>query len=385
MKKRIESNEIDLTEVIIKIWDNKFKITAITIVFTIFSTVLFTIFKPAYLAKTEILPINIFKSNLYSSYNLLLASQPVNDNEKNLSQLILSPISKDYLLNLYIEELQVKEITMKAIKKYQLIDQKKFSSEGKYLEQVEKKALTLDLLEPINLDNNKKIQDRSNWTINFEVYDKEKWEEALAYIENEINKIIRKYLKQNFDKTIDDLKLLTKFKIEDLDLKIKNVKNDYDTETSNRLAFLSEQALIARKLNIENNTLEVENFSTPSGVISNLQTGKPYYMRGYSMIEKEIELIKTRTDKNAFTKNLFELKKQRRDLLENKLLKRIEELFNSTPIINDNNFKAANIIYQNTKYENSFSLINAISIAGFFGILFGIIYVMISSAILNRN
>ena len=51
MKKRIESNEIDLTEVIINIWDNKFKITAITIVFTIFSTILFTIFKPAYLAK----------------------------------------------------------------------------------------------------------------------------------------------------------------------------------------------------------------------------------------------------------------------------------------------------------------------------------------------
>ena len=146
--------------------------------------------------------------------------------------------------------------------------------------------------------------------------------------------------------------MLDQFKLEDLNLKIKNVKKDYITETDNRLAFLREQALIARKLNIENNTLEVENFNTSSGgVISNLQTAKPYYMRGYSMIEKEIELIETRTNKDAFTKNLFDLEKQRRDLLQNKSLERIEELFNNTPILSNNNFKAANIIYktQNTK------------------------------------
>ena len=127
--------------------------------------------------------------------------------------------------------------------------------------------------------------------------------------------------------------MLDQFKLEDLNQKIEFAKNDYDIETSNRLAFLNEQASIARELNIKNNTLEVENFNTSSGgVISNLQTAKPYYMRGYSMIEKEIELIESRNNKDAFTKNLLDLEKQRRDLLEDKSLERIEQLFNSTPI-----------------------------------------------------
>jgi hypothetical protein len=34
-------------------------------------------------------------------------------------------------------------------------------------------------------------------------------------------------------------------------------------------------------------------------------------MRGYSMIEKEIELIETRNNKDAFTKNLLDLKSKK--------------------------------------------------------------------------
>ena len=162
--------------------------------------------------------------------------------------------------------------------------------------------------------------------------------------------------------------MLDQFKLEDLNLKINNAKKDYDNETSNRLAFLKEQSLIARKLNIENNTLEVENYSTPSGVISNVQSEKPYYMRGYAMIEKEIELIESRNnkDKDAFTKNLLDLEMQKRALLEDKLLDRTEKLFNNTPIVIDNDFKAANIIYQDTEFKASFSLIKTILISGIF-------------------
>ena len=385
MKKRIESDEIDLIEVNVNIWNNKLKIATITAIFIIISAGLFFAIKPPLNAKTEILPITIFENNLYSPYNSLLTPQAQSDDKKILSQKKLNTINKEYLLNLFVEELQTKEVVIEAIKKYQLIDQSKFNDEDEYLEKVEKYALKLDLLRPISLDNNNKSGDRLNWIIEFKVYDKEKWEKALSFIENEINKKIKLYLIENFNANLNNLKKIDQFEIEDLDLKIKNAKKDYETEIINRIAFLKEQALIARKLNIENNTLEVENFNTSSGVISNLQTAKPYYMRGYSMIEKEIELIETRTNKNAFTKNLFDLEKQRRDILENKSLERVANLFNNTPIFSDNDFKAVNIIYKNTEYKDSFKLINTISIAGFFGILFGIIYVMISSAILNKN
>ena len=386
MKKKIASDEIDFIEIIICFWNNKLKIAAITVCFVILSIILYSQIKPPLTAKTEILPINIFENNLYSPYNSLIVPQSESDEEKILTQQRFNNIDRNYLLNLFLEDLQTKEIVEEAIKKYQLIDQKKFENESEYLQAVEKKALTLNVLRPIIPEDDNRIDEaRFNWTIKFKINDTEKWEEALSFIDIEINNRIKNYLKLNFYTTFKNLKLLDQFKLEDLNLKIKNVKKDYITETDNRLAFLREQALIARKLNIENNTLEVENFTTPSGVISNLQTAKPYYMRGYSMIEKEIELIETRTNQDAFTNNLLELEKQNRDLLENKSLERIEKLFNATPIVSNNEFKAAEIIYKDTDYESSSSLKKVILISAIFGIIFGMIYVLLSNAIQRRK
>jgi LPS O-antigen subunit length determinant protein (WzzB/FepE family) len=386
MKKRIKSDEIDLIEVIINIWNNKLKIAAITTIFIIVLIAYYFVKKPPLVAKTEILPITIFENNLYSSYNSLLAPQTQSGDENIITQQKLNDINKNYLLTLFLEELQTKEIIIEAIKKYQLIDQSKFNDEDKYLEAVEKYALKLDLLRPINIDGSQRGETRLNWTIEFKINDEDKYEMALNFIDNEINKNIQNYLTINFNITLDNLKLLNQFKLEDLNQRIEFAKNDYDIETSNRLAFLNEQASIARELNIKNNTLEVENFNTSSGgVISNLQTAKPYYMRGYSMIEKEIELIESRNNKDAFTKNLLELEKQKRDLLEDKSLERIEKLFNTTPIINGNNFKAASIIYKDTKYKASFSLMKTVLFGGIFGIIFGMFYILISNAIQQRK
>ena len=122
----------------------------------VLSVAIHFIIKPPFKAKTEILPITIFENNLYSAYNSLLAPQSESDDEKNLSKQRLNIVNKNYLLNLFLEELQTKEIVIEAIKKYQLINQSKFNDEDEYLEEVEKYALTLDLLRPINVDGSQR-------------------------------------------------------------------------------------------------------------------------------------------------------------------------------------------------------------------------------------
>jgi LPS O-antigen subunit length determinant protein (WzzB/FepE family) len=442
MKKRIKSDEIDLIEVIVNILNNKLKIVAITAIFIIISVGLYFINKPPLNAKTEILPITIFENNLYSQYNSLIMPQGGEEDKKVIFQSGLNVINREYLFSLFLEELRTKDVIIEAIKRYQLIDQKKFDSKDEYLEAVEKKALKLDLLRPINVDGSERGETRLNWIIEFEVDDEDQWEEALSFIEIEINKNIKNYLKLNFDTTLDNLKLLDRFKLEDLNLnitnekkdfdkkmkkfemdlefnlvdikvKIKNAINDYEVETKNRLAFLTEQAAIARTLDIKKNTIESQEFSTQNSVITNVKTDTPYYLRGYEAIEKDIQLIKNRTDKKPFVKGLLDLEKQKRDLeedktleraeknkvflekilalnnakrnlLEDKLLDRAEKLFNNTPIVSSNDFKAANIIYQDTEFEASFSLIKTILISGIFGVIFGIFYILISNAIRQR-
>ena len=381
MRKKIKSDEIDLVEIIINIWDNKIKIAAITVIFITLPIVLFYSNKPSLKAKTEILPITSYENNFYVQYNTFISQNKLNI----ISQNRLIEIDKDYLLSLFLVELRTKDTIVKAIKKYQLIDQKNFDSEDQYLKAVENEALKVILLGPKNVDGNRRGETRLNWTIEFEVYDKDKWEKALSFIEIEANKNVKKSLKLNFDSTLDNLKLLIQFELEDLNLQIDNIKKDYEIETNNTIAFLKEQVLIARELNIKNNTFEIENFSTqPYGVISNLQSTKPYYMRGYAVIEKEIELIETRTNKDAFTENLLPLERQKRNLLEDKSLERIEKSFNSTPIVTGNNFKVAKIAYKNSRYHSS-SPIKPILFAGICGIIFGLFYVFVSNAIQQRK
>ena len=139
---------------------------------------------------------------MYASYNsfLLLKKKLIpnveNDEEEILYQ-TLNNIDQNYLLNLFIEKLKTKEIVKVAIKKYQLLDPKKFNNEDVYLEAVERYALSFNLLRPVNVDGSQRGKTRLNWTIEFKIDDKNKdrWKEALSFIEREINISIQKYLR----------------------------------------------------------------------------------------------------------------------------------------------------------------------------------------------
>ena len=67
--------------------------------------------------------------------------------------------------------------------------------------------------------------------------------------------------KRRFETLLRTEKLKRSFELEDISRQITNIMADYDRKTSDRLAFLSEQALIARKLGLAKNTIEAQTFS----------------------------------------------------------------------------------------------------------------------------
>ena len=390
MKKKIENDEIDLIEVIVNIWNNKLKIAAITVIFIILSIALYFINKPLLNAKTEIQPISILEQEKYIGLNSIIQSNQNNQNNQN-NKIGLVQINKDYLLDLFIDGLRNGDVLKNAFQKFKIIEQDKFENEADYLDAIDKEISKINLLQPVNTDGKKKGEIRLNWIMEYSTKNRAQWEETLEYINGEANNEIKKFLLSLFKFTIQDLKSIKNFELQDIENKIKFVKEDYENEISNRLSFLKEQALIARSMNIEtnldiiNSTLEVQEYNNSSTVISNTQTTNPYYLRGFKVIEKEIELIQNRSNKDAFTDGLFELEKQKRELLGDKFLDRVELKLSNTPIKNENKFIAANIKVQGTRFKTSFSLIKTISISGIFGIIFGMFYVLISSAIRQRK
>ena len=175
------------------------------------------------------------------------------------------------------------------------------------------------------------------------------------------------------------------FELEDLEFLIANALEDYDRNTSDRLAYQIEQASIARKLAAAKNTIEAQTFSAQNGMVANVKTDTPFYLRGYEAIEKEIELIKSRTNTEAFVKGLVELEQKQRTIKQDKTLERAESLFASTPILNTNDFSAVSVTVDATAFETKTKKMLMLALAVVIGGVIGVIYVLISSAVRNRR
>ena len=175
MKKKIVYDEIDLTEIAITIWQNKFKVILITLIS--FSLTLAHSFykKKIFVATTEIEPISIFEQNLYGSYNVILndikntttsnnkfnnetekLNKNITTNEDLASEFKFNLINKKILQELFLAKIQDNKVIGEAINKFQLINKKNFESEELYNLAVEKLAFELKILNPINIDGKKK-------------------------------------------------------------------------------------------------------------------------------------------------------------------------------------------------------------------------------------
>jgi len=191
------------------------------------------------------------------------------------------------------------------------------------------------------------------------------------------------------------LNVSSKFKLEDIEQKIVNELNDYKISINNRLAFLKEQAEIARTLNISRNTMEPENFQTYNTVVTNLKAEDSvvtklndedsYYLKGYEMIEKEINLINSRENEKLFISNLIELEKSKRDILQNKKIERLKFLFSGTPVVYKDIFVAAKIDFLTTVYIQEKSLKKILSISFMIGLIVSLIHLFLSNIINSRK
>ena len=393
-------DEIDLLEIILNIWNNKLRIFLFMAISIIITFAFQTTQKPPtiikFQANTEIKSISTFDEFEYETYNYYLekirnkkiSSKIYKTQAPEQNTLNLKKIDKNYLLKLFIDKVNDNSLSTEAIKKFNLIDVNDFNSSSDYENAVMKMASSIKILPYRNNNKNKKERDKElpYWNIQFVTKDKNKWENSLKYIQDKANIQIQKYLYETFGTLILNLKKLKKYEIEDLEEEILEAFKNYEATVSNRLVFLKEQAQIARSLNLPKNTSD--NALLNPTVITEEDNFSSYYMRGYEMIEKEIELIQNRTDKRPFIEDLLELEKEKNKLLRDKDIERIQNLFDNTPIAKSNNFKAANIVVQSTQYKKlnfKTSIIPMLIIAGLIGAIIGMIYVLIKNAAQKRK
>ena len=391
VSERIYDDEIDLIEWLQTIWEGKWKIASLVAV-SLLSVFGFNIVKPntIFIASTDIKPITSFEFDRYSLFNSslkVIGKDNKDDRDdkddrdgKDDKVFNIFEITQKSLLNLYIEQIEEGSLLETGVEKFNLINKDNFDSEVDYKEAIEKFVSEIEVIRPI-----KEVNEIRLFHVLRAKYDnKDKWKDLLTFVNEEANKKVKASIINRFATIVSIQNQKKDFALRDLDTKIENVKKDYERRTKDKLAFLTEQATIARKLDIPKNTISTQRFNTQNTFVTNVKTDAPFYLRGYLAIEEEINLIKNRKDKTSFIKNLYEIEQKKRNLEEDKTIQRAIDLFNKTPL-NENDFQATMVKVATTdfKINNKINLYFALAIV--LGGIVGIVYVLIADAFRNRR
>ena len=390
MKKnsQINKDEIDLIELMYIVWKGKWKIGAAVAISLIAMISYQSTQTHNFTAITKIRPMSYVEINKYQSLNNSIAninnrfisSSSIYDEPDFIMEGKLPQITSSELLNLYLKIIDDKSLLEDGIRKFNLLDTSQYNDDQEYNEEIIRLASSIKIFSaPVNGKAKKGNLETSYSTINFIYHDVEKWKSVLIYVDEFANKLVKKLLIEKYSNTLSLLEIKRKYQLEDISVKINNILIDYEREISDRMAYLEEQSAIAKKLGIAKNTIEVQTFGNQNALLSNVQTDSPFYLRGYEAIDKEIELIELRKDKNAFIAGLFELEKKKRAIEQDKTIERVKLALQSNLLADNKIFSAALINPSKTKFEYiDYKKIYVLAIV--IGLIAGIFYVLISNA-----
>ncbi|MDC0402639.1 hypothetical protein OAM14_00610 [Candidatus Pelagibacter sp.] len=415
MQKKNITNEVDILDVIEIIIKEKLKIILITLFFLILGSI-YQFNQKSEIIKsiviTEIQPISTFEEFKYLDYNsfyrhFFVFNHQFKDQEKDheewpknkemseddLYKKKFKNIDKNFLLDLFVAKFNEKSLLINIIKNSNLLKRENYADDKDFEEANLKLLSTIKLLPPI-FDNERMIN-MPNWRIQFETSEVEIWKNTLIDIEKKINAEVQKYLSDYFNDLIEVEMKYKQFLIEDIDLRISSVLDVYEEQMRNKVAYLEEQAKLAKLLNIKSSSSNL----IPNTMVYSLNNNKnineeiitssvPYFMRGYEVIEKEIDLINSRKNRELYVEEMPELKQEKNLLLSDKKIPRLKKIFFKTPIImNKNNFTAAKILVRSSKSKDSSNSPNktpVVVLSLIFGFILSIIFVLMQTSYKNR-
>lgn len=236
------------------------------------------------------------------------------------------------ILNKFIRELEDKEELIFNLKKT-----KKIKENLKQIPSEARKKILFNYAKSLQIVKSEK--NPTEYILNFS------WDNA-----NEANEII----KDTLDLTLINLE---KSIYKNLEQQLRFLKEMTENNDMNRINYLTEQSSIAKDLGIEKNQIDNVDLSQSSVSLTINNNDIVYYLRGYKAIDKEIELIEKRDYQNF----IF-----------------IQQKINSSKKIDTKwiNYNIYSLEQKSFKNANSILKISILS-----GLIIGVFYVLISSAI----
>lgn len=331
MTKNLAKDEIDLLDITIVIWKKKITV----IVFMVLSIIATLIFQSTQGASkfrilTEVRPISVMDEAKYKIYNSIINTIKPYYVKENIIETTKND-NQSQAQSYKVIETNIKNLEINNIDKKFLIDL--------FIDRLNQKSNLISLIKK------------------FELIKKDDYPSMLEY-ENAVTRLGSSIKLLNIDKKAFEKETPIIIQFETLNI------NNWE----NFLVFIEKETneIIQRDL-----SLMFDNY------INYVEAIKQFRIED---IETQLSVTSDESEKIA-------LEKKKDILIANKYIERMKNIFNSSPISNRENFYAAKIIIDSTKYEKSKknSKMKIYLVAAIFGALLGIFFALISNAIQNRK
>ena len=364
-------DEIDLFELMQTIWDGKWKVVGTTLIFVLIGLT-FVLIKPSFEVSTVIQEGKRSVFVDYESMNDVLKSNNLGNiyqtDAKSIFQMFVSEY-RDYeeiLMVLQRDEFVKQEIS-------ELDDKDKRVAMSEFAKQ-------FSLVPPSKANN--------EWLLSFVWHDADAGtilfsEALLITLEN-----VKAAIIADVNTLANSIDSRNQRQLETLRLELNLIKQKQDARIKKRIRYLMEQSAIAKELGIASNRLDANALSQSqtNGVSLNISsTDVPFYLRGFKAIDKEVSLIKSRSEEQQLlaTGDYIQIKENILSL-ENSLSS--EQLRNTLKLIeNDNPADWVEFNLALADSESQKNLVLYIVLSAMLGGMIGVIYVLVASAIGKRN
>ena len=355
-------DEVDLAALVAVLWQGKWLVVLITLICTALCLVYLFLKPPIYKGFLDVKPISTVELVRYGQLN----------------QLDSFKVSPGGLLSELMMDLDDRTTFVEAIRESGII-----SSEGKTGAEYEREVIALAydirLIPPVSAEeaeSRKGAKVKPYWSIEFETSSAELFRGVLREAIGHSSENVRHIQEVKYGEVLRLLKKKQQYAISNLNIRGGNLTEKYRDGINQRLAFLKEQADLARGVGIAKNALEAQEFVGRSSVLTSMESKTPFYMRGYKAIEKELELIKARKDDALHINELVEVKNELRVIETSKTIERLELAFEASPI-RQGNFVAARYNVDGKVFERKDKRLLVLVLSVFLGGVLGIFAVFI--------
>ena len=361
--------ETDLFEVFVTIWNGKWKIIITTFVAAVIG-VSFSVVKP-----------NSFKISVPIQSNQSISINYTSLNELLMDEGLSYEVNRDSIFEIFVSEFNDYEEIIDALSTSEFV-QKSI----KDLDDDDKQKALIGFAKSFVL--NAPSTEKVNNTMSFV------WHDDLEGVRL-LNDAIRQTLLKTKSILIDHINNLAEHidfrnarELEKLRNELSLIKQNQINIEKQRIQYLLEQSAIAKELDIETSGIDVNALSQSSQNSIFLGSNSfdiPFYMRGFKAIDKEIALIQSRTREEqmlaaeGYLQTKEEIASIEEDLSSSQLRDALEALTSDNPYDwVEFDLTIADVVSQ--KKSMQYVVLSLV-----LGGVVGMIYVLISNAILNRK